>query len=193
MFDSVFKIIYFVELVIAIIVRKSFERRYLKLELALDRKTKLDLFFLLLNGIGMLVPVIYVLTSWLAFADYPMPQWLGYTGAGLFAVAIYLIWRSHYDLGHNWTPVVALRKEARLITTGIYSHVRHPMYAAHLLWAIAQVFLLPNWLAGYSFLLAQIPFYYFRIRDEEQMMLDEFGELYRSYMGSTKRLIPLIL
>lgn len=193
MFNSIFKIIYFIELLAAIIVRKSFERKYLKLKISVDRRTKLDVVFLLLNGVGMIIPIIYVLSPWLDFANYPMPEWLSYTGAGLFAIAIYLIWRSHYDLGRNWTPVVALRDEAALVTGGVFKYIRHPMYAAHLLWAVAQVFLLPNWLAGYSFICAQIPFYYFRIRAEEAMMLEQFGEQYRNYMARTSRLIPKIL
>jgi protein-S-isoprenylcysteine O-methyltransferase Ste14 len=193
MFNSLFKIIYFIELLVAVGVRKSFERKYLKQKLAVDRRTKLDMFFLLLNGVGMVIPIVYVLSPWLDFANYSRPEWLGYAGALLFAVAIYLIWQSHHDLGRNWTPVVAMRAEAKLITEGIYKHVRHPMYSAHLLWAIAQIFLLPNWLAGYSFLLAQIPFYFFRIRDEEKMMLEQFGEEYRSYMVKTARLIPFLL
>jgi protein-S-isoprenylcysteine O-methyltransferase Ste14 len=193
MFNSIFKIIYFLELLVVIAVRKNFERQYLKLEIAVDNKTRLDIFFLMLNGVGMIIPIIYVLTPWLDFANYVMPQWLNYAGAGLFAIAIYLIWQSHHDLGRNWTPVVALRNEAKLITGGIFTYIRHPMYAAHLLWAVAQVLLLPNWLAGYSFLIVQIPFCYFRIRDEEKMMLKQFDNDYRSYMARTKRLIPGIL
>ena len=193
MFNSIFKIIYFIELLVAIGVRKSFEKKYLKLDIAVDRKTTLDVIFLLLNGVGMIIPIIYVLSPWLDFANYQIPEWLSYTGAVLFALAIYLIWKSHYDLGRNWTPIVALREEASLVTGGIYKYIRHPMYAAHLLWALAQVLLLPNWIAGYSFLLVQIPFYFVRIRAEEQMMIEEFGDAYRTYMGNTARLIPWLL
>ena len=193
MFNSVFKIIYFIELVAAIIVRKSFERKNLKLKIVVDKRTNLDVIFLLLNGVGMIIPVIYVVSPWLDFADYHLPVGMGYVGAILFAFAIYLIWRSHHDLGRNWTPIVALRDKATLVTDGIFRLIRHPMYAAHLLWAVAQVFLLPNWLAGYSFLIVQVPFCFVRIRAEEAMMLEQFGEQYRGYMARTSRLIPKIL
>jgi len=43
-----------------------------------------------------------------------------------------------------------MRKEHRLVTAGVYRHIRHPMYAAIFLWCLAQGLLLPNWLAGWS-------------------------------------------
>ena len=64
------------------------------------------------------------------------------------------------------------------------------MYSAHLLWAIAQIMILHNWIAGYSFLIAQIPFYVIRIKNEEAMMIEHFGAAYKAYMGKTGRLIP---
>ena len=64
------------------------------------------------------------------------------------------------------------------------------MYAAHLLWAIALVLMLHNWIAGYSFLIFSLPLYLLRVNDEEQMMLEQFGEEYRTYMQRTGRIIP---
>jgi protein-S-isoprenylcysteine O-methyltransferase Ste14 len=50
--------------------------------------------------------------------------------------------------------------------------------------------LLPNWLAGGSGLVGAGVLYAFRVKREEQMMLESFGEEYRAYMKDTKRLIP---
>ncbi|MEE9566562.1 MAG: isoprenylcysteine carboxylmethyltransferase family protein, partial [Desulfobacteria bacterium] len=80
-----------------------------------------------------------------------------------------------------------------LITEGVFRYIRHPMYAAHLLWAIAQVLMLHNWIAGYSFLVVAVPLYLLRVNDEEQMMLEQFGEGYREYMQRTRRIIPHLL
>jgi protein-S-isoprenylcysteine O-methyltransferase Ste14 len=52
--------------------------------------------------------------------------------------------------------------------------------------------LLPNWVAGLSGLIGFGTLYFLRISQEEQMMLDAFGEEYRAYMVRTKRLIPWI-
>jgi len=52
---------------------------------------------------------------------------------------------------------------------------------------------LHNWIAGYSFLIVQIPFYVIRIKNEEAMMLEQFGADYEAYMEKTGRLIPKLL
>lgn len=193
MFNTIFKIIYFIELMIAIIIRKSYERKYIKLDIEIQKKSTIDLIFLVLNGVGMIVPIVYVFSSWLDFANYTLPYWIGFFGVFLFAIAIWLIWRSHNDLGRNWTPMVALRSEPKLITWGVYKFIRHPMYSAHLIWAIAQILILHNWIAGFSFLIVQVPFYFIRIKKEEEMMIDQFGETYIAYMEKTDRLIPKLL
>jgi protein-S-isoprenylcysteine O-methyltransferase Ste14 len=193
MFNSIFKIIYFIQLMIAIIIRKNYERKFIRLDVEIQKKSTIELALLALNGIGMIVPVVYVFTSWLDFANYNLPGWLGWAGVVLFAFAIWLLWRSHHDLGRNWTPTVAKRYDAELITIGVYKYIRHPMYTAHLIWAIAQIMILHNYLAGYSFLIVQVPFYFIRIKNEERMMIEQFGVAYKSYMKKTRRLIPKII
>jgi protein-S-isoprenylcysteine O-methyltransferase Ste14 len=64
------------------------------------------------------------------------------------------------------------------------------MYSSFFLLALAQILLLPNWLAGASGLVGVGLLYKFRIRQEERMMLERFGADYRDYMASTKPLIP---
>jgi protein-S-isoprenylcysteine O-methyltransferase Ste14 len=193
MFNSIFKIIYFIQLMIAIIIRKNYERKFIRLDVEIQKKSTIELALLALNGIGMIVPIVYVFSSWLDFANYNLPGWLGWAGVVLFAFAIWLLWRSHHDLGRNWTPTVAKRYDAELITIGVYKYIRHPMYTAHLIWAIAQIMILHNYLAGYSFLIVQVPFYFIRIKNEERMMIEQFGVAYKSYMKKTRRLIPKII
>ena len=193
MFNSIFKIIYFIEFVIALIIRKVYERKFIKLDVEIQKKSTIEMFFLLLNGVGMIVPIVYVFSSWLDFANYTLPSWLGWVGIFLFAFAIWLLWRSHHDLGRNWTPTVAMRYEPELITGGVYRYIRHPMYSAHLIWAIAQIIILQNWIAGYSFLIVQVPFCFIRIKNEEEMMIAQFGATYKAYMEKTDRLIPKLI
>ena len=111
-------------------------------------------------------------------------------GALVFAAGGWLLWRSHAELGRNFSPTLQLVENHSLVTDGVFSRIRHPMYSAHLLWAIAQILLLQNWIAGPAFLVVQIPLYLRRIPAEERMMLGQFGEEYREYMGRTGRLFP---
>jgi len=193
MFNSIFKIIYFTGLVVATIIRKIYTSGQRGAELKIQKRSRIELLLLVLNGIGMLIPVVYVFSTVLDFADYALPDWLAWAGTVLFALAIYLLWRSHKDLGRHWTVTVALRYEHELVTSGVYTFIRHPMYSAHLLWAIAQIMILHNWIAGYSFLIVQIPFYLVRIKNEEAMMIEQFGAAYKTYMERTDRLIPKLI
>jgi protein-S-isoprenylcysteine O-methyltransferase Ste14 len=79
------------------------------------------------------------------------------------------------------------------VTAGIYRYIRHPMYVAFGLWAIAQAMLLPNWIAGFGALVTGCAFFGLRIPREERMMLQTFGDEYRAYMATTARFIPGVL
>lgn len=158
-----------------------------------ERKSVLETTLLYLTSIGMFIlPIIYLSTSWLHFADYALPEWLSWLGVPIFALAGWLLWRSHTDLGRNWSGQVDVKEGQALVTQGVYRTIRHPMYSAHLLWALAQACLLHNWLAGVFFLASQLALYAYRIPREEQMMLDNFGHEYDTYMSRTGRLLPRV-
>lgn len=188
--SDIFKLIYFIELVLISVVRSLGTTKYRKLTTAKDRTTKLDMIMLGINGLAMIVPLVYVFSKVFNFADYFLPDWLRWIGVVLFAGAAVLLWKTHQDLGRNWTPTLGLREEHTLVTEGIFKYIRHPMYSAHLLWAVALPLILTNWIAGFSFLIAQIPLFLLRVGAEEQMMLDQFGDQYRDYMKNTGRLFP---
>lgn len=193
MFNSIFKIIYFIELVLITAVRSAGTTKFRKLETKEDRSSTLDNILLALNGVAMIIPIFYVFSSWLDFADFSIPAWPRWIGVVLFAVAAYLLWLTHQAMDRNWTPTLGIREDHKLVTDGIFRHIRHPMYAAHLLWALAQPLILTNWIAGFPFLVTQIAQYWLRIGAEEDMMLEHFGDEYRDYMETTGGLIPWIL
>ncbi|MEA2882838.1 MAG: hypothetical protein QOH32_2094 [Bradyrhizobium sp.] len=144
-----------------------------------------------LTGLG-LVPFFYLATTAPRFAAYPFhpsQAWLGL----LFAAASLLMFHlTHRALGRNWSISLDVREGHQLITDGVYRSVRHPMYTAFWLWAVAQALLLPNWVAGCSGIVGFGILFFGRVAREEQMMLDTFGDRYRDYMARTNRVIPLI-
>lgn len=186
-----FKTIYFIGLILIFSIRLWHRWRARNNQTVVSRRTPLEILLLSLAFTGMLlIPVSYLLTPLLNFADYSLSSWLGWTGTMIFTVALWLLWRSHIDLGHNWSDTLEIRKGHQLITNGVYKHIRHPMYAAFLLWGLAQPLLLHNWIAGWSHLISFLPLYFLRVPREEQMMRDQFGEEYQSYMNRTGRIIP---
>jgi protein-S-isoprenylcysteine O-methyltransferase Ste14 len=103
---------------------------------------------------------------------------------------MWLFRRTHKDLGRNWSVSLDIRENHRLVTNGVYSFVRHPMYSAFWLWAIAQALLLPNWIAGFSGIVGFGTLFFGRVFEEEQLMLKAFGDEYRAYMQRTARILP---
>lgn len=140
-------------------------------------------------GLGVL-PAIYVFTPLLQFADYPLQPWQPWVGGATFAAALWLFRQTHATLGRNWSVTLEIRQQHSLVTDGIYGRLRHPMYSAFWLWALAQALLLPNWVAGPAGIVGFGTLYLLRVRREEQLMLDVFGADYRAYMERTGRIIP---
>ncbi len=145
---------------------------------------------------GILAPVwlaaiaLYALyPPWMAGLALPLPAWLRWAGVALSLAA--LAWSSWAQvvLGREYSRVLRLREDRRLITAGPYRWIRHPMYlgaslffmgvlleASDALVAAAMVF-------SALLLLARIP-------KEEAMMLEGFGDEYRAYAARTGRLLP---
>lgn len=144
-----------------------------------------------LGFVGILVmPLLHVTTPLFARATYHLPVWAGWFGTGLFGIALGVLWRSHADLGRNWSQTLHVRQGHDLVTHGVYTHIRHPMYAAFLLWGMAQPLLLQNWIAGWSHLAGMLVLYRVRVPQEEALMLETFGAAYRTYMHRTGRILP---
>ncbi len=190
---GIFEIVYWVALVVEMAIRTPINKQRRK-EAMSERRVTLQekiLLFLLLLGMFIL-PLIYSASTWLDFANYSLPSWAGWVGVAVMIGAILVFWRAHADLGLNWSPSLEIREKHELITRGIYGVIRHPMYASQWLWVIAQALLLQNWLAGVVNLIIFIPFYFMRVKAEEALMLDSFGEQYREYMKKTGAVLPKI-
>ena len=151
----------------------------------------LDIFFDMSTFIAwQVLPLIYVFSGWLRFADYRLPLWAGWVGAAVFLCTLLLLRGAYAALGANWSPKIDVREGQKLITEGIYRCIRHPIYTGMWLWVIAQPLLIQNWIAGWAMGLLFLPLYLTRVPREEAMMLEKFGEAYRDYMTRTGRLIP---
>ena len=108
----------------------------------------------------------------------------------VFSGAQLVLWRSHVNLGRNWSPTMQIRNQQSLVDRGVYARIRHPMYTAHGLWGVGQMLLLHNWIAGPLFLVLFVPFCLYRVPREERMMIERFGDHYRDYVKRTGRYWP---
>ncbi len=156
-----------------------------------ERDAKRERLLAAVVGICMIfVPLIALATPLFDFAAYsafPGQFFL----AGVSALAgLYVFWRSHADLGSFWSAHLELREGHALVTRGIYSRMRHPMYTAIFLITIAHALLLTNWLAGPAGFAVFTLLYAIRVGPEERMMADQFGAEWEAYASRTPRLLP---
>lgn len=192
--DATLKRLYFLGVLAEVVIRIPHERRR-KTRMVVERVDALERVLVGLLFVGVLfVPAVYASTSWLDRVDYRLAPQVqrsaGGVGAALMTFAVWLFWRSHVDLGRNWSPSLQLREGHELVKEGVYRYVRHPMYASEWLWGIAQALLLQNWIAGWAGLALFMPLHVERVPREEQMMVERFGEAYREYINRTGGIVP---
>jgi protein-S-isoprenylcysteine O-methyltransferase Ste14 len=176
--------------VVMVGIRAPHGHRSRGVRVARSCKGTLEIVLLSLAWVSFFLPLFWVATPWLAFADYPLypaPFAIGLLSCGL---GLWLFHRTHADLGTNWSITLEMREQHQLITRGAYERVRHPMYTAFLMYSAGQALALPNWLAGPSYLVVMALLVALRLGPEERMLRAHFGPEYDAYAARTKRLIP---
>jgi protein-S-isoprenylcysteine O-methyltransferase Ste14 len=176
--------------VVMIAIRAPHGQRSRAVPVARSRKGPRELVLLAIAAVAFFLPLIWIATPAFAFADYPLHPVPLFAGALLLALGLWLFYRSHADLGTNWSITLEVREEHQLVTRGVYRRVRHPMYLALLIYSAGQALALPNWLAGPSYAVAMVLLFALRVGPEERMMLEQFGKDYEAYRVTTRRLIP---
>jgi protein-S-isoprenylcysteine O-methyltransferase Ste14 len=176
--------------VVMVVIRAPHGQRSLQVKVVKSRRGPLEIVLLTLAWIAFFLPLLWVVSPALAFADYTLHPVAFVAGVLCLTVGLWLFHRSHADLGANWSITLEVREKHQLVTEGIYRRVRHPMYLALLLYSAGQAMALPNWVAGPAYGVAMALLFALRVGPEERMMLEEFGKDYGAYMASTKRLVP---
>src|SRR6059036_527711 len=171
-------------------IRAPHGRRSRNVKVVKSHKTSLETGLLALAWIGFFIPLIWLASPLLPFAEYPLRLGPFVAGVICFVMGLWLFYKSYADLGTNWSITLEVRAQHRLITQGVYRRIRHPMYSALALYSIGQALVIPNWVAGPSNLIAFAILFALRVRAEERMMVGEFGDEYAAYSARTKCLIP---
>ena len=90
--QNVFKIIYIIGWAFIVIIRIPYAWRTRTNRIVVDHKTVRERILLALESVGAgALPLVYIFTPWLSFADYRLPAWAGWTGAASFAVDLWLL------------------------------------------------------------------------------------------------------
>jgi protein-S-isoprenylcysteine O-methyltransferase Ste14 len=96
-----------------------------------------------------------------------------------------------FVLGRRFSGLVAIQKEHRLVTTGIYATIRHPSYLGLLMTVAGWVLVFRS---GMGLIIAAlfVPIILGRIRAEERLLASQFGAEYEAYRARTSRLVPRV-
>jgi protein-S-isoprenylcysteine O-methyltransferase Ste14 len=147
-----------------------------------------------IGGIIMLaaMALYFIRPALIAWASVPLPAWLRWGGLAIGYLSLPLIWWTEASLGLNFNTTLHVRDGHTLVTHGPYQWVRHPMYTGLFMLTISWLLASANLLVGLPGLLGLLFIVINRVNREEGVMIDQFGEQYRSYMQRTGRFLPRI-
>ena len=147
-----------------------------------------------LGLIGFISVIAFVMNpDWLAFASLSFPVWLRWAGVGLALAGFALLQWAQVTLGKSWSDTPRMMKEQALITSGPYQFIRHPIYTTFVAILGSTLLISANWFIGLAWLGMTILEVASRIRFEESLLLEYFGNEYREYMKKTGRLLPRLI
>lgn len=185
------KIAWFIGLVVWLMIRAVPNRRSRKMKISVTARSPIEYFSMIVSFSGLgIVPLIWVFSGEIKAFDHDTNWLILGIGILLLVFTMWLFRKTHKALGAMWSVSLDLREDHKLVTSGIYEKVRHPMYSAFWLWAVSQPFLLANWVAGFSGIVGFGILFFLRVGREERMMEAEFGEEYRDYCKRSSRIIP---
>lgn len=123
-----------------------------------------------------------------------LPFWLAII-IGIFFILMRFLFEWHIrksgfdEIGHGLGVYMVFPEEGRRISSGIYSHVRHPMHAGDFCLALGVAVVRNNAFALLAALIAFIPFVV-ETRLEDKELTKRFGEEHREYVKNTGAFFP---
>ena len=152
---------------------------------------KLFTFLIMAQGIYIVILLMLYLLFSSSFVMFqmPFPVWLRWFGVALGFLSVpFLAW-VHYVLDRSWSVTLKLHANHKLLTSGPYKRIRHPMYTVLIVYMLSWVLVSANFLFLIYYVFS-VFLIVVRIPNEERMMMEKFGEEYRIYMKHTGLLLP---
>jgi protein-S-isoprenylcysteine O-methyltransferase Ste14 len=194
--NNIFKLLFLVLFILVFIVRAYFGMKQRRVgqsswsvnEDAIKREGRwsvllrpvLFLFMLSLFALYLIEPLG---SAWLHIS---LPWQLRLLGVLLSFAGILML---HRALGIYWSKTLQFKEGHSLITSGPYGLIRHPMYTSLFMIFIGLAIVSSFWL-HWILTIIMIIFFFRIVKIEEDMMINEFGEEYESYIERTGRYLP---
>jgi protein-S-isoprenylcysteine O-methyltransferase Ste14 len=119
----------------------------------------------------------------------PHLAWLSWFGVAIAALGFATTGWARLHLGKLWSANVTLKEGHTIVRTGPYGLVRHPIYTGLLFALIGSVLVWNNLgvLLGVALMIVGGSL---KIRQEENLLLEHFGNAYREYQRDVPPIIP---
>ncbi len=141
-----------------------------------------------LLGVHWLAPYTVAEVVSTTTIDFGAPAMLG---VALMLIAFGVNFSAMRTLGRFWDKLV-IKENHRVVRDGIYSVIRHPIYTSYIMLFVGYCFLYESWLSLVLLAAVSVVWFGSRIKIEENMLVEKFGDEYRDYMKRTKRLFPFV-
>ncbi len=112
-------------------------------------------------------------------------------GSVIFVIGLTVAIVAQATLWRFYSSTLVVKEDHRLITRGVYRLARHPIYLGVLIAAIG-IPVYASSLYGLLVMLVLIPLILNRIRIEERMLTEQFGDAYLKYRQTTSKLLPFV-
>ena len=152
----------------------------------------------LASRLATIIPLVFafelLFSNWLRVGPLrlrflPEDQWIAWTGFALTCVgAVIAIW-ARYCLGEYWSARVSLKEGHRIIRSGPYASVRHPIYTGMGLGVIGTAMVVGEW-RGVLAVALVLAVHSLKALREEALLIQEFGQEYVAYRRQTGFLVP---
>lgn len=148
-----------------------------------------------LSTIGWLgVAFLLMFRDWLrigplAWRFLPETEWITWLGVVLtWGGTVIAIW-ARYTIGEYWSARVTLKEDHKLIRSGPYAHVRHPIYTGMFIGTVGTALVVAEWRAVVAVVMLLIV-HCLKAKREERMLAQEFGQEYENYRSEAGFLFP---
>ena len=145
------------------------------------------------GGVGLIVAIRDLVREPQTLYSAPLSSatLLNILGLALIIFGYIILFVSAGTLRRYYSSSLVIREDHQLITHGIYRFCRHPIYLGVIMVATGLSLFAAS-LVGLLIMSALIPVFLNRIRLEERILIEEFGDDYRTYSETTRKLIPYI-
>ncbi len=118
-------------------------------------------------------------------------RWITFIPGLILSVGSFVLRRAAIRaLGRFWSLHVEMREGHEFVKSGPFAHARHPVYLSMVFELLGIGLMLNAWITLVGVFLLFVPTVVARIRMEEEALVQQFGDAYRTYMREVPAVIP---